>query len=83
MTSLAFVLGVVPLAISSGAGANSRHSIGTSVIGGMLAATFIATFFIPAFFRGISLLTSGKARAEERERLASGVDKKADEAQGH
>ncbi|TCO80251.1 HAE1 family hydrophobic/amphiphilic exporter-1/multidrug efflux pump [Plasticicumulans lactativorans] len=51
MTSLAFVLGVVPLAFSTGAGAASRHSIGTGVIGGMLAATFIATFFIPLFFR--------------------------------
>ena len=50
MTSLAFVLGCVPLAISTGAGAASRHSIGTGVIGGMLAATFIATFFIPMFF---------------------------------
>ncbi|MGV8073908.1 MAG: efflux RND transporter permease subunit [Syntrophobacteraceae bacterium] len=50
MTSLAFILGVLPLAISSGAGANSRHSIGTGVIGGMLAATFIATFFVPVFF---------------------------------
>ncbi|UTH76117.1 efflux RND transporter permease subunit [Chromobacterium sp. IIBBL 290-4] len=50
MTSLAFVLGCVPLAISSGAGSASRHSIGTGVIGGMLSATFIATFFIPLFF---------------------------------
>ncbi|WP_047243063.1 efflux RND transporter permease subunit [Chromobacterium subtsugae] len=50
MTSLAFVLGCVPLAVSSGAGSASRHSIGTGVIGGMLAATFIATFFIPLFF---------------------------------
>ncbi|HEX7081434.1 MAG TPA: multidrug efflux RND transporter permease subunit [Gammaproteobacteria bacterium] len=50
MTSLAFILGVVPLAVSSGAGAASRHSIGTGVIGGMLAATFIAVLFIPLFY---------------------------------
>jgi HAE1 family hydrophobic/amphiphilic exporter-1/multidrug efflux pump len=50
MTSLAFILGVSPLAISGGAGAGSRHSIGTGVIGGMLFATFVATFFIPLFF---------------------------------
>ncbi|TLD83186.1 multidrug efflux RND transporter permease subunit [Helicobacter sp. MIT 11-5569] len=50
MTSLAFTIGVFPLAISSGAGAASRHAIGTGVIGGMLAATFIATFFIPLFY---------------------------------
>lgn len=57
MTSLAFILGCVPLAISSGAGSASRHSIGTGVIGGMLAATFIATFFIPLFFMLIMKLT--------------------------
>ena len=50
MTSLAFILGVVPLALSTGAGAASRHSIGTGVIGGMLAATFIAVLFIPLFY---------------------------------
>lgn len=50
MTSLAFILGVVPLAISTGAGSASRHSIGTGVIGGMLFATFIAMFFVPAFY---------------------------------
>ena len=50
MTSLAFILGVVPLAIASGASANSRHSIGTGVIGGMLGATVIAIFFVPMFF---------------------------------
>ncbi|MDT8282473.1 MAG: efflux RND transporter permease subunit, partial [Gammaproteobacteria bacterium] len=50
MTSFAFILGVVPLAIASGASANSRHSIGTGVIGGMLGATVIAIFFIPLFF---------------------------------
>jgi multidrug efflux pump subunit AcrB len=50
MTSLAFVLGVVPLAFSSGAGAAARKSMGTGVFGGMLASTFIATIFIPLFF---------------------------------
>ncbi len=51
MTSLAFILGVVPLAISTGAGSASRHSIGTGVIGGMLAATFLAILFVPMFFK--------------------------------
>ncbi len=51
MTSLAFILGCVPLAISTGAGAFSRHSIGTGVIGGMLGATVVAIFFIPLFYR--------------------------------
>ena len=50
MTSLAFILGCVPLAISTGAGAASRHSIGTAVVFGMLAATLIAPLFIPLFF---------------------------------
>jgi multidrug efflux pump len=50
MTSLAFILGCVPLAIAVGASANSRISIGTGVIGGMLAATVIAVFFIPMFY---------------------------------
>ncbi len=50
MTSLAFVLGVMPLVTSSGAGAASRHSIGTGVLGGMLAATFLAIFLIPMFY---------------------------------
>jgi HAE1 family hydrophobic/amphiphilic exporter-1/multidrug efflux pump len=63
MTSLAFILGVTPLAVSSGAGAASRHSIGTGVIGGMLAATFIATFFVPVFFRWVAALGSRRALA--------------------
>jgi multidrug efflux pump len=50
MTSVAFILGCVPLAIATGASANSRISIGTGVIGGMLAATVIAVFFIPMFY---------------------------------
>ena len=56
MTSLAFTLGVIPLALSSGAGAASRHSIGTGVIGGMLAATFLAIVFIPLFYILVSKL---------------------------
>ena len=51
MTSLAFILGVVPLAFSSGAGAAARQSIGTGVLGGMLAATFLAIFLVPLFFK--------------------------------
>lgn len=68
MTSLAFILGCVPLAISSGAGANSRHAIGTAVVGGMLAATCIATLFVPYFFRSImriSLKLQGKKDPNE------------------
>ncbi|NUA27018.1 efflux RND transporter permease subunit [Cupriavidus basilensis] len=50
MTSLAFILGVLPLALSNGAGSGSQHAIGTGVIGGMLTATFLAIFMIPMFF---------------------------------
>ncbi len=65
MTSLAFILGVVPLAISTGAGSAARHSIGTGVIGGMLASTFIAVFFVPVFFvviQGASAWVSRRTR---------------------
>ena len=54
MTSLAFILGVLPLAISTGAGAGARQSVGTGVMGGMLAATFLAIFFVPLFFKLIT-----------------------------
>ncbi|GKW09176.1 multidrug efflux RND transporter permease AcrD [Pectobacterium carotovorum] len=50
MTSLAFIFGVLPMATSSGAGSASQHAVGTGVIGGMLAATFLAIFFVPLFF---------------------------------
>jgi len=50
MTSFAFIAGVMPLALSSGAGANSRISIGTGIVGGTLTATFLAIFFVPLFF---------------------------------
>jgi multidrug efflux pump len=50
MTSLAFILGVLPLAISTGAGSGAQNSIGTGVIGGMVTATVLAVFYIPLFF---------------------------------
>ncbi|MBK8073173.1 MAG: multidrug efflux RND transporter permease subunit [Ramlibacter sp.] len=84
MTSLAFILGVLPLAFSSGAGAGARTSVGTGVMGGMLAATFLAIFFVPLFFR---VLVSRKLRerrttAELREeaRLAHEKAKEASHA---
>jgi multidrug efflux pump len=56
MTSLAFSMGVLPLAISSGASAGSKHAIGTGVVGGMVTATFLAIFFIPLFYVVVSSL---------------------------
>jgi len=50
MTSIAFILGVMPLALSNGAGANSRHAIGTGVMGGMVGATLLGVLFVPVFF---------------------------------
>ncbi|MFJ4064406.1 efflux RND transporter permease subunit [Pseudomonas sp. NPDC089996] len=67
MTSLAFVLGVLPLAISSGPGSGSQHSIGTGVVGGMLTATFLAVFFVPLFFLVITRLFSRKAQQANTE----------------
>jgi multidrug efflux pump len=58
MTSMAFVLGVLPLALSHGAGAASQHAIGTGVIGGMLTATFVATLLIPMFYVVVSKLAA-------------------------
>ncbi|MGF6423727.1 multidrug efflux pump [Lelliottia sp. 489] len=60
MTSLAFIAGVTPLAVATGAGANSRVAIGTGIIGGTLAATLLAIFFVPLFFVLVKRLFSGK-----------------------
>ena len=65
MTSMAFILGVVPLVVASGAGAASRHSIGTGVFGGMLAATFLAIFFVPLFFVVIAKFRKDRRKASE------------------
>ncbi|MGQ3026641.1 MAG: efflux RND transporter permease subunit, partial [Sphingopyxis sp.] len=50
MTSLAFILGMVPLVIASGAGAASRNAVGTGVMGGMIVATVLGIFFTPVFY---------------------------------
>jgi hydrophobe/amphiphile efflux-1 (HAE1) family protein len=63
MTSIAFILGALPLAAASGAGSAARHSIGTGIVGGMLSATFIAIFFVPLFFR---LVTRDKKIKHEK-----------------
>lgn len=67
MTSLAFILGVTPLAISSGAGAGSKHAIGTGVIGGMIAAMVLAVFFVPFFYVIVTSLFSRKANTNTQE----------------
>jgi multidrug efflux pump len=65
MTSIAFVVGVLPLAISSGAGANGRHAIGTGVMGGMITATLLAVFLVPVFFVVIRRIFPGHARQHQ------------------
>jgi multidrug efflux pump len=67
MTSIAFVLGVLPLAISTGAGANGRHAIGTGVMGGMIAATVLAIFLVPVFYVVIRRIFPGRGRQQGEE----------------
>ncbi|MDO8810670.1 MAG: efflux RND transporter permease subunit [Gallionella sp.] len=67
MTSIAFVAGVFPLAISTGAGAESRRAIGTGVIGGMVAATVFAIFLVPVFFMAVRRIFPGHARNTAQE----------------
>jgi multidrug efflux pump len=72
MTSFAFIFGVLPLALSTGAGANSRIAIGTAVIGGMLTATILAIFYIPLFFVLVRLAAKeGIVKVRERLRRSS------------
>jgi HAE1 family hydrophobic/amphiphilic exporter-1/multidrug efflux pump len=72
MTSLAFILGVAPLAFSSGAGAGARHSVGTGVMGGMMAATFLAVTFLPVFFYWLTAhrITEKRSRKELADEIA-------------
>jgi multidrug efflux pump len=64
MTSLAFALGVLPLAIATGASAGSQRAIGTGVLGGMISATVLAVFFVPVFFVVVSRLFGGGKKAD-------------------
>jgi len=67
MTSMAFILGVVPLALANGAGAVARQTIGWTVIGGMLAATFLAIFIVPVLYVVITRIAYGKKQLEALE----------------
>ena len=68
MTSFAFILGVLPLALATGAGAASRNSVGTAVAGGMLASTFLSIFFIPVLYVVIRSIAPGRAHRDRSER---------------
>jgi len=69
MTSFAFIMGVVPMAISTGAGANARHAIGTGVIGGMVFATFLGLLMIPVFFVVVRRMLGDKLDEPSKEFL--------------
>ena len=79
MTSLAFVLGVLPLAVATGVGANSRHSIGTGIIGGMLGETTLAMLYVPLFFYLFESL-SEKLRDRKKGARAGGRGRRASAA---
>lgn len=70
MTSLAFILGVMPLALSTGAGAQARAAIGTGVVGGMVTATILAVFLVPVFFIVVRRIFPGKPQAQEADHHA-------------
>ncbi|MEJ2390708.1 MAG: multidrug efflux RND transporter permease subunit [Gammaproteobacteria bacterium] len=67
MTSIAFILGVLPLAVSTGAGANSRHAIGTGVMGGMFGATALGVLFVPVFYVVVRRLMGDKSGSDANE----------------
>lgn len=83
MTSLAFILGCVPMAIATGAGANSLRAIGTGVIGGMLASTIVASFFVPLFFVLLEGVTGIFSRRKKGTVAGAGEGHPPGEAGGH
>jgi multidrug efflux pump len=79
MTSLAFILGVLPLVIAGGAGAASQRAIGTGVMGGMVTATALGVFFVPVFFVVIRRIFKGSERQRRKYAHAEEVDSKVEE----
>lgn len=75
MTSFAFILGVLPLAISSGAGSGAQNALGTGVIGGMLSATVLAIFFVPLFFVLVQRLFTKKTKKKNEDSILQIKDK--------
>lgn len=80
MTSLAFVFGVLPLAISNGAGSGAQHAIGTGVIGGMISATLLAIFFVPLFFVVVEKVFKPKHKGHDEAVAAHGGEISSTEA---
>ena len=80
MTSIAFIAGVFPLAISTGAGAESRHAIGTGVMGGMIAATVLAVFLVPVFYVVVRRIFPGHSRAHEERGATPDLSQDGDKA---
>ncbi|WHZ18220.1 MAG: RND efflux system, inner membrane transporter [Rhodanobacteraceae bacterium] len=74
MTSIAFILGVMPLAVSTGAGANSRHAIGTGVIGGMIGATVLGVMLVPVFYVVVRRLLGDKSDGTEATAINNGEE---------
>jgi multidrug efflux pump subunit AcrB len=70
MTALAFILGVIPLVVASGAGANSRHSLGTAVFGGMIVSTFLSLALVPVIYVLIERLREHKRQPGEGKDVA-------------
>ena len=66
MTSLAFILGVLPLVLAGGAGSASQRAIGTGVMGGMITATGLAVFFVPVFFVVVRRIFKGSERQRRK-----------------
>jgi hydrophobe/amphiphile efflux-1 (HAE1) family protein len=82
MTSLAFIFGVLPLALSTGAGAGGQNAIGRAVVGGMLTATVLAIFLVPMFFVVVVRLFGGDKKAQEQAAHARHPDDETDEPRG-